>query len=614
MLSFKQYIQQFLFEATLDHFAHIPDFNPDNPEHKDLVDAFNNGRSENDTNIPKHPNQIKTLEQLKTVVDPHIKKIHEKRQDDKDAQEAISAGHANLVHNSGGVRVYNVANQFGGWAVGQRSKYDKDGNRISSGWCTATKPLDKNSGGMVASYDPEGGHSHVIHLDDEKSPFKKIGIFGKTVTSANFQDQENHKITDEKWEQLRSKHNLDSIPALWGVRGIKMPEEKKQEYSNALSDKISKDKHTPFDLSHASRNGYLSNEHVKSLSDNLSNKIINGTHTDKELVHAKNNGYLTDEHIQQLPIGLSKKINNGTHTDADLDHAVESGYLNENHKKLLAKHLEKELSDPKSSVSYGRQRHIEKYGYSKHLGDKVLSKFAANAYLDEDKQKILSHRNTGPLALSALADRYDIGQNPDIINSLIKHKHFGGVDVTGLRNLLRKSDAPNVRKAIINHPNFNSIPPSDLNKLSKSDDPEVHKAVVNHPSFDKMYLYDRELGDLIDSSNDPDVHKKVLAHRNTTHNIIGKVIYKSNDPDVHRAIINHRNFNGVGPHALEHLAHTSNDPEVHHAIMNNSTSILMSREAKNHILSKYGLESTGYHRDDVTNLNRTLGKEEDIKI
>lgn len=41
MLSFKQFIDTFLIEAKIEHFSHIPGFDPSNPEHQDMFNAWN---------------------------------------------------------------------------------------------------------------------------------------------------------------------------------------------------------------------------------------------------------------------------------------------------------------------------------------------------------------------------------------------------------------------------------------------------------------------------------------------------------------------------------------------------------------------------------------------
>ena len=65
MLTFKQFISEiYLTEATAKHFSHL-NLDPTNPEHKDLIDAYNAGHSSNDPNVPRHPGQIKSIDQFK---------------------------------------------------------------------------------------------------------------------------------------------------------------------------------------------------------------------------------------------------------------------------------------------------------------------------------------------------------------------------------------------------------------------------------------------------------------------------------------------------------------------------------------------------------------------
>ena len=371
MLRFKQFIDQFLSEAKIEHFSHLG-LDPNNPEHKDLVDAYNLGHSKNDSNVPRQPNQIKTFDQLKNSVASHMAEIQKKRQEDKETQEAIQKGHASLEHDDkeSGVRVYNIRNQAGGWAVGQRA------GKKDSGWCTSDKPNEEGETGMVGRYDQEGGNSHVIHLDKEKAPFKKIGIFGKYEgdegETANFQDQGNRTISKEKWDELRRKHGLDNIPALWGVRGITMPEDRKKEYSDKLSEKIKNGTHDSFDLAHAQRNGYLNDEHERLLPDGLMKKIQAGTHTSRDLDHAYENGYFNDEHKRLLAEVLTKKIEAGTHTIGDLNHAYENRYFNDEHKNLLPGALTKKIQ---AGTHTSRDlNHAKIFGYFNDDHKKLLGK------------------------------------------------------------------------------------------------------------------------------------------------------------------------------------------------------------------------------------------------
>jgi hypothetical protein len=398
MLRFKEFIEQFLSEAKIEHFSHIG-LDANNPEHRDLVDAYNLAHSSNDKNVPRQPNQIKTFDQLKSSVAPHMAEIQRQRKDDKETQEAIRKGHASLEHDSGnGVRVYSVRNQTGGWAVGQRKVGDEP--RDYKGWCTSQKPEKEGDLGMVGRYDPEGGNSHVIHLDKEKAPYKKIGIFGEYKENRqNFQHQGNTQITDQKWNELREKHGLDKIPALWGVRGIKMPEERKKEYSDKLKEKIRNGTHDSLYLAHAKRNEYYNDDHKKLLGEGLKKKIQAGTHDIRDLDHASNNGYLNDEHKNLLSEYLTKKIKAGTHTNDDIKHANNNGYLNDEHKNLLTDDLTKKIqagTHTHSDVYSAKHHSYLTPGHRKLLSNDLTKKIKDRTHNFDDLWYAKNHRYLTP--------------------------------------------------------------------------------------------------------------------------------------------------------------------------------------------------------------------------
>ena len=60
MLTFKQFLNTYLFEANISHFAHLG-LDPNNPKHKDMVDAYNNGLNNSENKITAKPNQLKHL-------------------------------------------------------------------------------------------------------------------------------------------------------------------------------------------------------------------------------------------------------------------------------------------------------------------------------------------------------------------------------------------------------------------------------------------------------------------------------------------------------------------------------------------------------------------------
>ena len=226
MLSFKEFLNEmFLFEATGKHFSHIAGFDENNPEHQDLVHAFN--QSGFPTN---HASRIKSMEELKDKVAPKLQAIHQSRAEEKEHQAAIARGDAELVHHDPekGIKVFKVKNQAGGCAVGKGTK-----------WCIAN-PNSKDD--MVKHYDPEGNSSHVIHLDKEKGNLSRIAMIGvnystphKTGVGGSFQDKGNVTVSDSDWNHLRKKYKLDSIPALHGIRGIAPSKEEKDQLEKNLT-------------------------------------------------------------------------------------------------------------------------------------------------------------------------------------------------------------------------------------------------------------------------------------------------------------------------------------------------------------------------------------------
>jgi hypothetical protein len=225
MLRFKQFISQFLFEAKAEHFSHIG-LDPNNPEHKDLVDAYNAGVNR-DPNVPKNPNQIKTFDQLKTSVAPHFAAIQQKRKEDEEDKKAFENKDAELLHHDPetGLKVFKVRNARGCVAAG--------------GGATGCV-YDRESGqNAMDSYDPDGEHSHIIHTP-EKGNLSRISIIGvkprqKHISGqgGNFQDKGNNTVSDSDWEMIRKKYKLDSVKVLHGIRGLRHPDQAKKDQEEA---------------------------------------------------------------------------------------------------------------------------------------------------------------------------------------------------------------------------------------------------------------------------------------------------------------------------------------------------------------------------------------------
>jgi len=263
MLSFKQFLKEvYLVEATAKHF---PFLDPTNQHHQDLIAAYNSGHSSNDPAVPRHPGQIKSIEQLQTAVKPHLDKFLQKRQEGVDDKTAFESSEAKLIHHNPdtGVKVYQVHSQAGSCAAG-----------ASSTWCTGKR---KAATDMVKYYDEGGNNSFILHFPKEsKKHLRTIGAYGKFNGRDNFQDAENHTVPEHEWSRLRSEHGLDNIKHLQGVvRGIPLSDDNKEKHKKELSDKIKSGNIKSEDISHAINNNYLTDVHkMMIVKSNVSNIVL----------------------------------------------------------------------------------------------------------------------------------------------------------------------------------------------------------------------------------------------------------------------------------------------------------------------------------------------------
>jgi hypothetical protein len=409
MRGFRNYIETFLTEASESDFSHIPDFDPTNPEHKALVQAFNIGHSKNDPKIPRQKNQIKknipSLEDLKARVAPHMEAIAAKKKAESEKKEAVQSG-ANLIKENPdtGLKAYHVKTRDASIALGQK------------GWCVAEKDPMRN---MFHHYDR--GRSVMIHMPNESEPYRKVAFFpGKQVGVS----QRNQTINDSDFKKLLERNpEIKDIPHIWGSREeLPMPEHLKPEYAKRLTEKLKKGTHTAADITHAQDNGYMNETHKELLPSALTKKLEDGTYSHHELVHARENRYLNDDHRKLLPSAFSKKITKGDYTSDDVKDAVNNGYLTDHHKKTLSDDFENKLKEGRHnfddilSAEHGRYLtpehkallakslssrlkegkhdiaevyHAQRSGYFNNMHEKemphaLLKKLKANSYTNQD--------------------------------------------------------------------------------------------------------------------------------------------------------------------------------------------------------------------------------------
>jgi hypothetical protein len=395
MLRFKQFIQTYLFEAKISHFSHLG-LDPNNPEHKDLVDAYNAGVNR-DPNVPKNPNQIKTFDQLKTSVAPHFAAIQQKRKEDEEDKKAFENKDAELVHHDQetGLKVFKVRNARGCVAAGGGATgcvYDRDDGQDA---------MDR--------YDPEGEHSHIIHTP-EKGNLSRISIIGvkpkqthRTGLGGNFQDKGNNTISDSDWDILRRKYKLDSVKALHGIRGLHNEEEGKNQEEEAK-------------------------------------KLIKPHITDQELGKIKsNNPEVHKAIINHKNFGLDSLYSVSQQT---YDPEVQN-------KMLEHKDINGEIMDYISDRTNNPEVHkaiINHAQYEPEIHSEIISK---NSH-DPEIHKILSnHPETSSKALDEIMIKSD---DPEVHRNLVNHHNTSSDTLSELNDITKD---PRDHKSIINHLNAN---------------------------------------------------------------------------------------------------------------------------------------------------------------
>lgn len=377
MLRFKQFIKEnYITEANIKHFAHLG-LDPENPEHKDLVDAYNAGVNR-DPNVPKNPNQIKTFDQLKTSVAPHYAAIQTQRQNQKNDEEAIKNKEAELVHHDPetGVKVFKVRSGRGCAAVGGDTK-----------WCTS----DRVSGNSAFSaYDPDGSNSYVIHTP-ENGNLSRIGIIGvkpgqkpKIGLGGNFQDKGNNSVSDEDWNTLRKKYNLDSVEHLHRVRGIKNPNPAAVEAKRkAEEDRIKEARRK---------------EAEDLVKPEMSDKELSNINSDNSEVHKAIASHknakeaLWRPSFSRDPETQQAVINHENANDMTLDNIARNSRNPETHKAIMN---------------------------HKNVGDYSLYSIAKKTRDPEMHKTILNHPKVGWMALDRLSQR---SSDPELHKGIANHE------------------------------------------------------------------------------------------------------------------------------------------------------------------------------------------------
>lgn len=269
MIRFHQFIKTILLEAKLEHFVHL-NLDPENEHHTELLTAFNNNK---ERLVKKHPTQYKDIGELSNAVSPYIK------------SPEISG--ATLVHHNkeSGAKVYHVHTDEASCKLG------------SDTWCTSHDEFDTH----------DLGRSFIMHFPNEpERRLRKIGSFGDgsyTKGFYSFQDAANKDLSDEDWDHLRNKHNLDQIPELSGLRGIPISNKELQKRDYEFLHKITSGLLPEHHLIHLIYKNRIKNNHIDTIVnhpklDDLTSILIEH-HVDKDIT-------LYPEHINTIVNNTNK--------------------------------------------------------------------------------------------------------------------------------------------------------------------------------------------------------------------------------------------------------------------------------------------------------------------
>lgn len=518
ILRFKQFIKEnFLAEAKAEHFAHIG-LDPQNPEHKDMVDAFNQSHQ----NLPKkNPNQYKSLDELKNAVGEKLSQIHQKRREDEEDRQAFEKGDAQLIHHNpeNGVKVYKVKNQQGCAAVGSGTQ-----------WCTAQR-----GGNMMGHYDPSGEHSYVIHTP-EKGNLSRIGIIGvkpgkgiENGIAGNFQDKGNNTVNDEDWDMLRKKYKLDDVKEMSGIRGLYHPEAEK--YKKEQAEKLAKEQKKQADE--------LVKPHLNDIElSKLADEHSHNPEVHKAILNHPNAGeesMMTVAYRTKDPEVLKSMLKNGKTKEWTIDVAVENA--DKNNYSDPDKNEIHNLAVEHPEINHSTVETISRQSNDPRVHSKILD-------LDPD----LVNKHT----LINIARR----GNKTLHNRLIDHDE---ADHDVYAHVADHSTDPDIHNKILekSYPGYEALDGIARN----SNDPEILRKILNRkdgPSSEGLSYIAEKL-------NDPEVDKRVIKHENVASHLLREISKRSKDIEVHRMISKHPE---AWDDTLQHLAHSSRDPETLNNIIN----------------------------------------------
>lgn len=548
MLSFNQFSEKYLFEASEKDFSHIPDFDPTNPEHKELVQAFNRGHAVNDPEIPRQktqiPKQIKSLSDLRSKVDKHLQKIKEVKAEKEKSKSDVEAGADVIKENpSTGLKAYHVKNREASVALGQK------------GWCVADPDPMRN---LFHHYNT--GRSVMIHMPNEEEPYKKVAFFPGKQAGVS---QKNETISPEDFQKLLERNpEIKDIPQIWGSRGeLKMPEHLKESYARNLSEKLKKGTYTGGDISHARDNGYLNEEHKRLLPDALSKKLESGDYNHLDLKDARDHSYFDHHHKDLLPEALHKKIAKGDYTSDDIQDAVGnygSGYINQSHKDALSDDFTRKLKE--NSHNFDDILSAERGGYFNAGHGALLARRLAGRVRDgkHDVAELVHARQRGYLTDDV---KNALGEG---LSKKLKNKDYTEADV---RDAWENQYLNDDHKKVLSNRLSNKINAGTAN--DKDRQAAMKYGYWNEEHAKKFHERDvKELHDKIanDKVGENDLHYAdkrgylTQGHKDALANKLSEKIDKTDDPRrINNDLFTANQYNYLTDHHIKQLSNKLND-------------------------------------------------------
>lgn len=609
MKSFKTFItEELLTEASAKHFAHL-NLDANNPEHKDLIDAYNAGHSSNDPNVPRHPGQVKSIDQLKDAVKPHLEKIQAKRANDAEDRQAFESGSAHLIHHNRetGLKVFQAHDQHGSVAaLNACNNSTGDGH---APWCTGQRTRSHD---MVRNYDKGGNHSFIISDPKHKNPeMRLIGAYGKfsgeSGLGGNFQGTGNSTTPEEDWNEHIKTHGLDKIKHLQGsIRNIPLHAADKTKYEHELTHNIANNTVSTADIAHAQEHGYLRDHHVNAMLDNPHTKP---EHLNKLVSHMPDksdvNAYLRKQELQKKVVShpnvnasTLSNIAKDTHSPSIHDTILKNDNADSHTVAEVAKKStlpgihDAILTHPKAddeAFSHLAKHHMDdvdqtfmnKLQTNLRVGTKTLSTLAQNPKYHDF---IMNHPHRTDEALANV--EYHGGQ--DTHKDLLKNTATGGET---LKNMAITAK-PELHDEILAHPKVNDKTLSNLIESSPNNR-ELQQKIINHHAVGADALHQIMLNS---NHDDEETHDRIVAHPKTSDRTLAKIAHRY--PEKAEAIMKHPN---VGPMALGTLADKSDKLSVHRALLKHpatDSSVLERMAGKSSTLHPEIMEHK--HADDAT--------------